>query len=77
MANTKILFYGIEEFQNERFIQIGSNHLSNIILDIKEVYGNNKIINLDIDTAIKFSKELRKEISIAKDKKIFNSENNG
>lgn len=54
----------LEVITIEDYIQIGLENDGKLLL-----------INLDIDTAVKFSKELRRQIAIAKDFEL-NSEDN-
>lgn len=73
MANLKLLFYDTE---SENEIQLYANTENEIFIAINKeltnVYDiNTAYISLDIDTAIKLSKELRRQIAIAK----FNKEN--
>ena len=66
MANTKIIFLGAEGTGTEdyelRCFWNSNNHIAISILDDNN-YGLETIIALDKATAIKFSKELRKQIS--------------
>ena len=69
MANVKLLFYGTNESVFENFsIECFANvngHISIIIEDNDDTdYINMKAIVLDKETAIRLSKELRKQISI-------------
>ena len=73
MANLKLLFYDTE---SENEIQLYANTENEIFIvinkELTNVYDiNTAYISLDIDTAIKLSKELRRQIAIAK----FNKEN--
>lgn len=75
MVNVKLSFTDKEQ-ENE--LQVYCNTNNEIFLGINfEDFGNlnTAIIALNIDTAIKFSKELRKQIAIAKEL-ILNSEDN-
>lgn len=68
MANLKLLFYDTE---SENEIQLYANTENEIFIAINKeltnVYDiNTAYISLDIDTAIKLSKELRRQIAIAK-----------
>lgn len=66
MANVKLLFYGTEESETENvsiecFYNVG-RELS-IVID-EEKLQRKKFIVLDKSTAIRFSKELRKQIAL-------------
>lgn len=68
MANFKLCF--LDE-KSENDIQVFCNIENQIFLSINDdeigsPYMNSAFITLDIDTAIKFSKELRRHIAIAK-----------
>ena len=68
MANLKLLFYDTE---SENEIQLYANTENEIFIAINKeltnVYDiNTAYISFDIDTAIKLSKELRRQIAIAK-----------
>lgn len=77
MANYTLRFFDKAE-KNE--IETLSTELSKIQIGINsdEIGENHNagVIYLDISTAIKFSKELRRQIAIAKSN-IVNTENNG
>ena len=67
MVNVKLSFIDKEQ-ENE--LQVYCNTENEIFIGINyENFGelNSGIIAIDIDTAIKFSKEIRKQIAIAKD----------
>lgn len=71
MANLKLLFYDTD---SENEIQLYANTENEIFIAINKeltnVYDiNTAYISLDIDTAIKLSKELRRQIAIAKSNK--------
>ena len=66
MANVKLLFYGTEESETENvsiecFYNAGCE--LSIVINQGEYYPK-KFIVLDKSTAIKFSKELRKQIAL-------------
>ena len=67
MAKVKLSFICTD---NENELQVFCNTENQIFIGINyENFGelNSGIIAIDIDTAIKFSKEIRKQIAIAKD----------
>lgn len=67
MANIKLLFYGcIESGFEETFIECFANTKNRIFISIENEENSfpSQFIALDKSTAIKFSKELRKQISI-------------
>ena len=64
MANTKIIFLGTENSTtSDHELQCFCNVRNNIVVSIIDNYNRETIITLDKATAIKFSKELRKQIS--------------
>ena len=76
MANFKLCF--LDE-KSEDEIQVFCNTENKIFLSINDdelgsPYVNSAFITLDIDTAIKFSKELRRHIAIAKSNVEFEKE---
>jgi hypothetical protein len=71
MANIKLVFCEIDDSQNEvKELQVYINQFDKLILFIDDSANNSKgwdnsqFIALDKETAIKFSKELRKQISL-------------
>lgn len=78
MANVKLSFLD-ENCENE--LQVFCNTLDKIYLAInREEIGhdiNSGFIVFDVETAVKFSKELRRQIAIAKERILFNSEQDG
>jgi Na+-transporting NADH:ubiquinone oxidoreductase subunit NqrF len=77
MANLKTIFLGAkgtgtEENELECFCNL-SNRISITILD--ELFNNNgypSVIELDKNTAIRFSKELKKQISLIEESEVNN-----
>jgi hypothetical protein len=63
MANVKLLFYGTEG--SEKTIECYANADEELVISIDNEYDAGKTIAifLDKETAIRFSKELRKEIA--------------
>lgn len=64
MANVKTLFLDVD-LETEIEVFVNSNLKLAIDITSKNEY-NNAVIELDIDTAIKLSKELRRQIAIIK-----------
>ena len=67
MANVKIVFYGsVESETEEHSLEVFANTKKQIYISIDANNGSefyNSFIVLDKETAIKFSRELRKQIS--------------
>lgn len=63
MANVKLLFYGTEG--SEKTIECYANSDEELVISIQNEYDSNitSWVYLDRETAIRFSKELRKEIA--------------
>lgn len=65
MANVKLLFYGTEKSNTEsNTIECFANSNGEISIFIEEESRPAVVIALDKETAIRFVKELRKQISI-------------
>jgi hypothetical protein len=69
MANVKLVFCGDEQTENtNREMQMYINQFSKLYISITDVdddtYQNVQYTCLDKQTAIKFSKELRKQIAL-------------
>lgn len=78
MANFKLAFLD-EDCESQ--LQVFCNTEDRIYISINEEYighvPNAGFITFDVDTAIKFSKELRRQIAIAKERILFNSDKDG
>ena len=66
MANVKLLFCGSEQSNTEdRNIECFHNQYNEITINVKcDVSGLFNFVSLDKETAIKLSKELRKQIAL-------------
>jgi len=66
MANVKLVFCGDEETENtNKEMQMYINQFGKLYMCITDVYDDNfQYTALDKQTAIKFSKELRKQIAL-------------
>ena len=71
MANVKLVFCGIDESQNEsKEMQVYINQFEKLLILIDDTstyssgWDNSQFIVLDKETAIKFSRELRKQIAL-------------
>jgi len=66
MANVKLLFCGTEKSNTiDRNIECFHNQFDEITINVKcDVSGSFTYVSLDKETAIKLSKELRKQIAL-------------
>lgn len=71
MANVKLVFCGIDDTQNEsKEMQVFINQFDKLLILIDDTssystgWDNSQFIALDKETAIKFSRELRKQIAL-------------
>ena len=66
MANVKLLFFGSEKTNTiDRNIECFHNQFDEITINVKcDVSGSFIDVSLDKETAIKLSKELRKQIAL-------------
>ena len=67
MANVKLLFYGSEKSETEQHtLEVYCNTRNELFLQINSE-DTNSFLCFDKSTAIKFSKELRKQIALLED----------
>jgi len=65
MANVRLLFFGTEKsFTHYKSVELFCNKHCNLTIIFKDENSNEQIIELDKSSAIKFSRELRKQISL-------------
>ncbi len=65
MANVRLLFFGTEKsLTYYKSIELFCNKNSNLTIIIKDKEFKEQVIELDKSSAIKFSRELRKQISL-------------
>ena len=72
MANTRLLFYGSERGNTENHkLEVYANLSNEIFIEVDANDGlHNCFITIDKSTAIKLSKELRRQIALLNDEEV-------